>query len=1128
MKRAVFAAAAVLFVSALLVLSVARAADVLLAGFQDLPVSARPRVWWHWMNGNVTMDGIAKDFVWLKSVGVGGVQNFDVSLETPQIVEHRLVYMQPDWKDAFRFAVVQADRLGLEFAIASSPGWSETGGGWVPPEDGLKKLVWSETRVTGGRRFGGRLAAPPGVTGPFQDLPIANELGALGGGKMTHPPQHYADVRVLALPATRDLIDELPQATAADGTRLEDAVLGDGRYATSVALTRGTAESPASVQLSYSSPREIRNATFYMPGGKPMFGDAEYRPVLEALTNGSWQRIIELPVESIPTTVSFPAVRASEFRLLLRLPGREPKNAASGAPPLGFGAPGVAPFELLSSAQAQTSLVAELRLGSAPRIDHFEAKAGYTLARDYYALGDAGGEALGVPLEQVIDLTSKLQADGSLDWTPPLGEWRVLRLGYSLLGTTNHPAPPEATGLEVDKFDGSAVRRYMDAYLKMYRDTVGETLFGRRGLGAFLTDSIEVGAANWTPRLIDQFKVLRGYDPVPWLPTLTGTIIETRARSDAFLYDFRRTLGDLLASEHYGTVAAVAHAQGLTVYGEALEDGRPSLGDDMSIREYADIPMAALWAWNRGSKPKQTLLGDMKGASSVGHVLGKAYVAAESMTSMFSPWAWAPSDLRRIVDLEFDYGINRPIIHTSVHQPLDEKQPGLSLSVFGQYFSRHETWAGMARPWIDYIARSSYMLQQGRDVADVAYFYGEEQPLTALHVSRPPIDLPKRYAYDFVNSDILIRHLSVEDGALVSSGGARYYALYLGGTSGRMTLPVLQRIAALAEAGATVIGPAPQMSPALNDDAEAFEAVVRRLWSGAATTAIGRGQVIAGTDVDGLLDGAGRTSDFRCAGAASSCEVLFVHRHTADAEIYFVNNRRNAAASVEAHFRVANKRPEIWRADTGETQRVTYRVDGGEIVVPLDFEPEDSFFVVFRDATTEESWTAAESVWQPIATLNGLWDVVFEPGRGAPASTQRVPLAPLNLNAQDGIRYFSGVTTYTKSFTLPNAAAVGTPLRLDLGAVGDLAEVRINGVLAGSVWHKPFRLDISQAIRPGKNTVEVRVANLWVNRLIGDLQPGQRKITFTTLPTYRRDAPLRASGLMGPVRLLGSRTSQRP
>jgi hypothetical protein len=169
-----------------LVAGQALAADPLREGFTDPPGSARPRVWWHWMNGNITQDGIAKDLAWLKSVGVGGVQNFDANLATPQIVDQRLVYMHDDWKQAFRYAVEQSDRLGLEFAIAASPGWSETGGPWVKPADGLKKLVWSETRVDGSRRFAGKLAPPPQVSGPFQDLALIDELASLGGGELTH------------------------------------------------------------------------------------------------------------------------------------------------------------------------------------------------------------------------------------------------------------------------------------------------------------------------------------------------------------------------------------------------------------------------------------------------------------------------------------------------------------------------------------------------------------------------------------------------------------------------------------------------------------------------------------------------------------------------------------------------------------------------------------------------------------------------------------------------------------------------------------------------------------------------------------------------------------------------------
>ncbi|MFD1612331.1 glycosyl hydrolase [Sphingomonas tabacisoli] len=1092
--------AALLFASsALHPLSGAELNDPLAQGFANPPQSARPRVWWHWMNGNITRDGIARDLDWMRRVGIGGVQNFDADLGTPQIVDKRLVYMHPDWKDAFRFAVEQADHKGLEFAIASSPGWSETGGPWVQPKDGLKKLVWSETLATGGKRFSGKLPAPPSITGPFQTLPLSDPLAAVGGAEHKAPPTFYADVAVLAYPVS-DVGPEAASVVQSSKGPVDPAPLVDDSLETGTDVPRG-----GTVTLTYAAPRTIRSATFFAPGEASVFTDPTITPVLEARDGKSWRKLAKLPVGDVPTTVSFAPVTAREFRVVLG-PYSGPQRIG-----LGEGAPGAVPINFFPPpAPDKPVKIAELRLSAEAKIDRFEAKAGYAIARDYYALSAGVPEQVGVASKQVVDLTDRMKADGTLEWTPPKGKWRIVRLGYSLLGTTNHPAPEEATGLEVDKFDGAAVRQYLQTYLGMYRDAAGADMIGRRGIRALLTDSIEVGAANWTPRMVEQFKRLRGYDPTPFLPTLTGAIIGSRSDSDRFLYDYRRTLADLMASEHYGTVAAVAHENGLKVYGEALEDVRPSLGDDMTMRKYADVPMAALWTWNREGLPRPTLIGDMRGAASVAHLYGQNIVAAESMTAAQSPWAFAPADLRRIIDLEFASGVNRPVIHTSVHQPTDDKLPGLSLAIFGQYFNRHETWAEMAKPWVDYIARTSFMLQQGRNFADVAYFYGEEAPLTALYAEAPLADTPKRYAFDFVNPDALLNQLSVEGNELVVKSGVRYKALYLGGTSRQMTVPVLRRIAEFADAGVTIIGDAPEASPGLKDDKLEFDALVRRIWMGGAN-------VIAGQPVEAGLGARGIAPDFSYSGEA---ELLFVHRKLADGDAYFLTNRRDRAAHVEARFRVSRKAPEIWRADTGAYEPVSYRIEGAETIVPLNLAADDSFFVVFRKPATTDSLTVAQPAAVSAVTLDGPWSVSFEPGRGAPGSTVLDALVPLSNNADPGIKYFSGVATYAKTIPLPKDAKPGRPLLLDLGRVGDLAEVWVNGSQVGTVWHAPYRIDIGSAVRAGKNTLQVRVADLWVNRLIGDAQPGAKMIAWTALPTYRPDAPLRPSGLIGPVQLL--------
>jgi hypothetical protein len=426
----------------------------------------------------------------------------------------------------------------------------------------------------------------------------------------------------------------------------------------------------------------------------------------------------------------------------------------------------------------------------------------------------------------------------------------------------------------------------------------------------------------------------------------------------------------------------------------------------------------------------------------------------------------------------------------------------------------------MARPWVDYIARSSFMLQQGVNVADVAYFYGEEAPLTSLYKDKAVADAPVRYAYDFVNADTVLNRLTVNRNELVTASGARYAVLYLGGSSRRMTLGVLRKLAALAEAGATIVGLAPVSSPSLKDDAGEFSTIVRRLWSDGESTAVGQGRVIATANVERALRMIGTAPDFTVAASSGDSQILFVHRRLADGDVYFLNNRKPRAERIEALFRVAGKKPVVWRADTGATELIAYRIENAHTVIPLEFLPEDSYFVVFREPASESAFRVDPVVWKTVTSIKGGWDVSFQPVRGAPSSAHLEKLASLSANPEPGIRYFSGIARYRKAFDLPRGAKRRSSLMLDLGSVGDVAEVRVNGQTIGTLWKAPYRIDISRAVRPGNNDLDIRVANLWVNRLIGDAQPGATKVAYTTVPTYRPDAPLRPSGLIGPVTIL--------
>lgn len=1087
--------------------------------FRDPPQSARPRVWWHWMNGNITKDGITKDMEWMKSVGIGGLQNFDVNLMSPTIVQKRLAYMTPEWKDAFRFAASEADRLDLELAIAASPGWSETGGPWVKPEDGLKKLVWSETRVAGGKPFTGKIAAPPAITGPFQSL--AKPMGlddVVSGGKNTQGPHLYGDIAVLAVPDLAPT-DMLPKASVTGGAALDPTALLDGDLMTGAPVPRGTADAPGALIYSYDQPQTIRSATLFIPGAKVMFRGPSVAPLLEASDDGTtWRHLADIPASDTPATVSFAPVTARYFRVVLR--PTPPSASNMGEPGEGTVVPDL--FGAMEADRNKPWQVNSFRLSGEAQVDQFETKAGFNLALDYFKLVNPADGATGPTPAQVINLTGKLRADGTLDWTPPKGNWRVIRLGYSLLGTTNHPAPAEATGLEVDKFDGDAVRRYLEHYLGMYRDAAGAGLIGQKGMRALLTDSIEVGAANWTPRMVEQFKILRGYDPTPWLPTLTGVLVGSRADADRFLFDWRRTLGDLMSSEHYGTVAKVAHEHGLKLYGEALEDHRPSLGDDMAMRSHTDIPMAAMWTFGQKVGPNPSYIADIKGAASVAHIYGQNLVAAESMTSALNYWGDSPRTLKHVIDLEFVTGVNRPVVHTSVHQPMDDKVPGLSLLIFGQFFNRHEAWAPLAKAWVDYMARNALMLQQGRNVADVGYVYGEEAPLTGLYGDTPVADAPGTHAYDFINNAALTGALANDGADLVTPGGARYQALYLGGSSRHMTLPTLRKLAALVEGGANVVGLPPVESPGLGGDAGEYRALVAKLWPAGGDAKIGKGRVIASDKIESALATLGLAPDFRMVDGAADAEVPFLHRRWAEGDDYFLVNRKTRPERFEAHFRVTGKLPELWHAETGTFERVGYRIVGGETVVQMTLAPEDAVHVVFRKAAPADAMMIDKARPVPIATVEGPWQVAFQPGRGAPASTTLPSLQPLNQNTNPGIRYFSGLATYTKDIAVPKTWRAGQPLWMDLGQVNEVAQVSVNGKVVGTAWHAPYRVDLSGAVHAGVNNVEVKVANLWINRLIGDQQSGAQKITFTALPTYRADAPLRPSGLIGPVVLEGA------
>jgi len=1094
--------------------------DSLRSGFQNPPQGARPRVWWHWMNGNITKEGIKLDLDWMHHVGLAGFQNFDAALQTPQVVDHRLAYMTPEWKDAFKYAITVGDQYGLEMAIAGSPGWSESGGPWVPGAEGMKKYVWSETAVEGGKPFSGELKHPPSNTGAFQNISIRDALGTPDGPNKI--PEFYADAAVFAYkkPASDVSLEKLNAKITSSGNSLDPAALSDGDLEKTTPVPIPKEGDASWIQYEFPQPQSIRSITFVTktPGWIEQLIAQMSAPEMNLESSDDGQRfklVSKLQTTDAPEhTISFAPVTAKYFRVTFkRTPPPPIPDWAAGIDPASFG------FSKMPPPPTDYQ-VAEMALHSGARVDHFEEKAAFVPEDDLYKFATPSvGQQDAIAKADVVDLTSKMSADGKLDWTPPAGDWVVVRLGYSLLGITNHPATPEATGLEVDKLDRRFVKNYFEKYLDSYKETVGDGLIGKKGIHYVINDSWEAGSQNWTDNMIAQFKKLRGYDPVPWLPVLTGQIVDSAEASDRFLWDFRKTIADLTSTEHYGQLEDTLHEWGMAHYGESHEGRRAFIADGMEVKKYNEVPMSAMWTQTPGvNKPTYGYNADDRESASVAHIYGQNVAAAESMTAAAAPWAWSPATLKPTADQEFLNGINRFVIHESAHQPLVGKAPGMTLGPFGQWFNRNETWANDAGVWIDYLARTSYLLQQGKFGADLVYFYGEDSNLTAIFDKKSP-EVPAGYGFDYVNADALINELHVVNGRIETKTGMSYRLLGLDPYSQHMSLPVLRAIHKLVEDGAVVAGPKPNDDPSLADDQAEFKKLNDDLFGdGNGTHKVGKGTVYAGQNLGDVFHTMNVKPDFDYSKPEGDTRLEFVHRRLSDGDLYFVDNRGDNGHKVDATFRVTGKEPELWHAETGKSEPVSFKIADGRTTVPLDLEPWGSVFVVFRKSTSASNRTIPAGQKKDLATLDGSWKVSFQSGRGAPDSVTLDKLDSWSDNSDAGVKYFSGTGTYTKSFDVPAASLTkGAQVWIDLGDVKNLADVSINGKSLGIVWHAPYRVNVTSAVKSGSNELVVKVTNAWVNRLIGDEQPGATKITFADVKPYKATSPLLPSGLLGPV-----------
>lgn len=726
-------------------------------------------------------------------------------------------------------------------------------------------------------------------------------------------------------------------------------------------------------------------------------------------------------------------------------------------------------------------------------ISRWWEKAGYSKMAKFIRDKRQVPQAEVVDFDKIIDLTDKLDKDGNLHWVVPEGNWTILRVGYQPTGRSNHPAPKGGKGLEVDKMSVKAVDIHWNAsVMKMLEAGEADE---KRAITSVTIDSYEAGHQNWTKGFEKNFKKVNGYDICKYLPAITGRVVVSTDVTEKFLWDFRKTISDMISNNYYKRFQTLSHKSDLRFAAEGY--GNFGNTDDFTIGKYIDVPATEFWAYKSNHHG-----GIAKLSSSSAHIYGRKIVGAEAFTGAPEKvFETSPRDIKAQGDWFYCNGINQFWLHGYTHSPY-KQEPGLLLGSYGSHFNRHNTWWKYAKPWFDYMARCQYMLQQGNPKNDVLYYVGEDAPVDPESKEDLHPSIPYGYDYDFCNRDIL-ESVKVRNGMLVLPNGLEYAVLTVL-DSEHIRPEVLKVLEKLIKNGAIVVANKPTQVPSLNDADEAIaemEKLTARIWGKSDGKTVlknkyGKGVVYSSESISNACKENNILPDFEFSleNAAQYGETLFpgngiefIHRKTAKTDVYFVSNQHYKSKTIKAKFRIADKLPELWDAETGRiiTAPEYMKLDEGGMEVTLRLEEAGAVFVVFRKTLVEESVNNFKPT-KEIAklTFNKDWNVSFE-GSGAPEPMVMKALMDIAKHDNADVKYFSGTIIYKNTINV-NELKEGVKMTLDLGEVNVAAKVFVNGQSVGTLWKRPFRIDVTDVLKIGMNDFKVEVANLWINRVIGD------------------------------------------
>lgn len=1087
--------------------------------FLHPPKTAKPWVFWYWMNGNVSKEGITADLEAMKSVGLGGAYlMFIKDTVNPSVYKPAVSQLSKPWFEMVAFAITEAKRLNLELGFHVSDGFALAGGPWITPDQSMQKVVWSKLNINGGKAFKGSLPQP-----------TTNE-------------SYYKDIAIYAYPTTyhnQSTITTNPVVTTSNGVKADFLSKPNSKESFKT-------DTEAWIQYAFEQPFICRTIIIRTNGNNYQ----SHRLIIQSSNDGiNFTTITRLEPPrhgwqdaDADVTHSIPSTTAKYFRFVYDKNGTEPGS------------------EDVDNAKWKPSLkISGIELSGEPTIHQYESKNAEVWRISKRTTNQQLPDSLCIPFNKLINITA-FYKNGILNWNAPNGKWTIIRIGHTSTGHKNETAGG-GKGLECDKFNNQAISLQFNQWFNKIYNCVDEAT-AKEVIKVFHVDSWECGSQNWSNNFLSEFNKRRGYNLLPYLPTMAGIAITSSAKSEQILFDVRQTIADLIVDVFYGTLNKLAAQKQLQFSAESVAP--TMLSDGMQHYSKVDLPMGEFW----NNSPTHDKPNDMLDAISAAHIYGKNIVQAEAFTTVRMNWGEHPGSLKTLGDRNFALGINKMVLHVFTHNPFMDKAPGVTLDGVGLYYQRNQTWFKQSKAWIDYLARCQAILQLGKPVADIAVFTGEELPRRSILPDRLVNTLPgifgkekvdaelKRlanegqpmqqkpdgvsnqlnnfepanwvnslngYAYDSFNPDALLHLAKVENGNIVLPGGASYKLLILPANikmnpDNIISNASVKKMIQLLQDGATILMDTIYRKAFASNG---LQLVFSHDKKDVSITSIGKGRVVLTPYQASSFTNLGVEKDVEILSKnIDPSTIVYTHKKLEDADVYFISNQTDKNLKLEASFNIIGEQPEIWSSTTGlisDARRGEFK--NGRTTVWIELAANSSMFIVFRKKIDKYNRAFAKCLGDNSSfAIEGGWKLKFDTSLGGVSENIIMDsLQDLSKNSDFKIKYYSGTICYSNKFELDEVSNVF----VELDEIYNIATIKINGIECGTLWTKPYQLDISKAVEKGINTIEIEVVNTWHNRLIGDhAVPENKRVTFTTAPYRLEGKPLLPTGLVGEVRII--------